>query len=103
MALFHLLYKTLSSFLDIVYKKTILVLTILCAIGIAAILWHQSHLETELVEATAVQNAARYVEALEEFRTLYTSEVVETVRRLGVEDATGSLPLRAAHNPCDVT
>jgi len=39
-------------------------------------IWQARELETELVEANALENAAQFVVAIESFRTLYSSEVV---------------------------
>jgi len=48
-------------------------------------LWYVSHLQSNLIAAMALQDAALYAQALAEVRTLYTSEVVETVRKRGIE------------------
>ena len=47
---------------------------------IAVLLWHQSRLERRLVETTVIEEAERFTEALSAFRSLYASEVVESVR-----------------------
>lgn len=39
----------------------------------------------DLVETIALENAALYSQAIEEFRTVYTSEVVSTAREQGIE------------------
>ncbi|MBI2382232.1 MAG: response regulator [Gammaproteobacteria bacterium] len=59
-----------------------LVLLFGCAIG--GILWHMANLQTELVQGIALRHARLYSEALSEFRTLYTSEVVLTAQRHGI-------------------
>ena len=51
--------------------------TLLMAMGLAGTALYVQYLKTELVSSMAVEDAARYSEALQEFRTLYTSEVVE--------------------------
>jgi PAS domain S-box-containing protein len=48
-------------------------------------LWHVSRLQSNLIASIALQDASLYAQALAEFRTLYTSEVVETVRAQGIE------------------
>jgi signal transduction histidine kinase/DNA-binding response OmpR family regulator len=63
---------------------TILKLSILFCIGMAVVLWYSHRLTETLVKSTALQDAARYTDALAEFRTLYTSEVVENVRDHGI-------------------
>jgi signal transduction histidine kinase/ActR/RegA family two-component response regulator len=58
-------------------------------------------LERDLVEGLAIEEAARYSDALREFRTLYTSEVVERAMAHGTqithdyEEYPGALPLPA--------
>ena len=49
------------------------------------VLWHVSHLQTSLIESTAITNARLYIQALSEFRTLYTTEVVERAIPGGIE------------------
>ena len=84
------------------YERAILSLTILFVVGGIAITWRLHCLNTNLVETTALQNAAHYTNALAQFRTLYTSEVVNTVRDLGVEvthdykDKKNAIPLPAS-------
>ena len=46
--------------------------------------WHASHLQANLVKTMSLGNAKLYSQALAEFRTLYTSEVVERVRNQGI-------------------
>ncbi|MBI5761873.1 MAG: DUF3365 domain-containing protein [Planctomycetales bacterium] len=48
-------------------------------------LWHISRLSSQLVRTMALEGTTRYAEAIEEFRGLYTSEVVERVRSHGFE------------------
>ena len=65
------------------------------------ILWQVSRLQSRVIETMALDNAALYSQALAEFRTLYTSEVVERVRPLGIavthdyELTAGAIPLPA--------
>jgi PAS domain S-box-containing protein len=62
-------------------------------------LWYVARLQSNLIAAIALQDASLYAQALAEFRTLYTSEVVETVRSHGIEVThdylhhAGSIPL----------
>lgn len=51
---------------------------------IGGFVWYVSRLSDELVRKTAIQDAALYSKALTDFRTLYTSEVVEPARRDGI-------------------
>jgi hypothetical protein len=67
------------------YERAILVLTLMLCAGVAGMLWQVSRVQSNLVTSIAVQDASLYAQALAEFRTLYTSEVVETVRDHGIE------------------
>ncbi|WP_218568962.1 ATP-binding protein [Pseudomonas sp. 2FE] len=60
-----------------------LVLGFSCAI--AGVLWYTSSLQEELVQSSTRKNAQLYSLALADFRTLYTSEVVEVARSSGLE------------------
>ncbi len=85
----------------LLYERTLLVLTILFCTGVVLILWHVSRLQSNLVESVTLNNASLYAQALEEFRTLYTSEVAVRAQTIGVEvthdyDAkAGAIPLPA--------
>src|SRR5919199_6287171 len=67
------------------YERAILVLTLMLCAGVAGMLWQVSRVQSNLVTSIAIQDASLYAQALAEFRTLYTSEVVETVRDHGIE------------------
>lgn len=60
-----------------------------------------SKVSTELTQESAVNSAEIYIKALEKFRTLYTSEVVNTVKKSGIEvthdyqGKAGTIPLPA--------
>jgi PAS domain S-box-containing protein len=69
----------------LLHERTILVLLLLFALGIGGMLWHVSRLQSNLIASIALQDASLYAQALTEFRTLYTSEVVGTVRARGIE------------------
>jgi phosphoserine phosphatase RsbU/P len=85
----------------LLHERTVLVLTIMFCVGVAAILWHLVNLSSALVEMSALQGTARYSEALMEFRTLYTSEVVVRAQTHGIEvthdyrTKPGAIPLPA--------
>lgn len=64
----------------LLYKQTILVLALLFCAGVAAALWNMSRLSMNLVESQAFQNAALYAQAIEEARTLYSSDAVDRLR-----------------------
>ncbi|HIK84532.1 MAG TPA: adenylate/guanylate cyclase, partial [Myxococcales bacterium] len=63
--------------------------------------WYVSRLQDELLKTVALSDAAHYSSALEQFRTLYTSEVVGTAIRHGLtvthdyKDQSAAIPLPA--------
>ncbi|GLX80402.1 hypothetical protein tinsulaeT_37420 [Thalassotalea insulae] len=63
--------------------------------------WYVKKLNLDLVRSTTQSSAAQYINLLTEFRTLYSSEVVATAARQGLEithdyhDKTGAIPLPA--------
>ncbi len=63
----------------------ILILVFLFSLATLAAVWHVSHLQSQLIESTAIKNARLISNALTEFRTLYTSEVVKTAKQHGLE------------------
>ena len=75
---------TLAGGVRLLHERTILVLMILFCLGMGGMLWYVSRLQSNLIASIALQDAALYAQALAEFRTLYTSEVVETVRQNGI-------------------
>jgi PAS domain S-box-containing protein len=85
----------------LLHERTILVLTSMFCLGVMGMLWYVSHLQSNLIASTVLQDASLYSQALEEFRTLYTSEVVDTVRKHGIEvthdyaTREGAIPLPA--------
>ena len=90
---------------DIFWKflqdRAMLVVAVLFIAASAVVLWHNARLSRSLIESTALQDAALYSEAIVAFRTLYTREVVSTVRKQGIEvthdyqDHQGAIPLPA--------
>jgi PAS domain S-box-containing protein len=81
--------------------RTILILAAVFSFAAVALLWHQAYTHSRLVESTAVRDAARYSDAMREFRTLYTSEVVNPLSQHGIiashdyKERDGSIPLPA--------
>ncbi len=63
----------------------ITILVLLFFLATLAAVWHVSRLQSQLIESTAINDARLLSDALTEFRTLYTSEVVETARQHGLE------------------
>src|SRR5215510_9989059 len=74
-----------SRCLQLLYERTVLVLTLLFCAGGAGTLWHLSHLSANLIKSAALEGTAWYSEALTEFGTLYTSEVVGRAQTGGIE------------------
>jgi PAS domain S-box-containing protein len=93
--------KALAGGSRLLHERTILVLTLMFCAGVAVMLWQVSRLQTNLIASIALQDASLYAQAVAEFRTLYTSEVVEAVRGHGIavthDYATkaGAIPLPA--------
>lgn len=75
----------LNRFLHPLYERTLLVLMIMFCIGVAILLWHVYRLQSNLTESLTLKDASLYAQALEAFRTLYTSEVVVRAQTKGVE------------------
>ena len=73
----------LAWFGDLIQERPVAVLTLLAVGASGFLLWHQSNVQSEIVQESALNNAQAYSEAFASFRTVYTSEVVETVRRQG--------------------
>src|SRR5215813_6625214 len=69
----------------LLYERPLLVLTIMFGTGVVIILWHVYRLQSNLIESVTLNNATLYAQALEEFRTLYTSEVAVRAWMKGVE------------------
>ena len=77
--------KAMDRWRRLLYERTFLVLTIMFCTGVVIILWHVYRLQSNLIEAVTLNNASLYAQALEEFRTLYTSEVAVRAQTKGVE------------------
>ncbi len=81
--------------------RPLFVLIILFLVAALVVVWHVFRLQSQLMEAQALQSAERISHALTEFRTIYTSEVVSRVRQHGItvthdyEDRDGAIPLPA--------
>lgn len=75
---------TVASGVRLLHERTIMVLLLMFCLGAGCMLWYVSHLQSDLIASIALQDASLYSQALTEIRTLYTSEVVETVRKHGI-------------------
>ena len=88
---------------DIGGRQRPLILLLVAFLGLGGLftMWHLSRLQTQLNETAALQSAELYSEAISQFRTLYTSEVVETARSHGIvvshdyDNQDGAIPLPA--------
>jgi signal transduction histidine kinase len=86
---------------QLLHRRPILVLAFLATGGALVIWWHIADLSQSLIESKTLRDAELYSEALSEFRTLYTSEVVDTVVQRGIEAThdykakEGAIPLPA--------
>ena len=77
--------RALAACVRLLHERTILVLLLLFCLSMGCMLWYVSRLQSNLIASISLQDASLYAQALAEFRTLYTSEVVETVRAHGIE------------------
>lgn len=66
-------------------KHSVLVIVLLLVFGGAGILYYFNQQQQQLVQALVLQNARLHIDALTEFRTLYSEKVVSVVRKQGVE------------------
>ncbi|NJO47882.1 MAG: DUF3365 domain-containing protein [Oscillatoriales cyanobacterium RM2_1_1] len=89
-------------FVQLLYRQTILILTLLFCIGIGVAMSNMQHLTSQLIASQALTNSKQYAQALREARTLYSSDVVLPATATGqvraTHDylmATGSIPLPA--------
>ena len=83
------------------YRRATLVLTVVVVITSAGMLWQLNRLQTNLVRAMALQGSFLQSQTIAALRSMYTSEVVERVRPLGIEatgdykEKRGAIPLPA--------
>jgi len=66
-------------------NREISLLALFTVLGLYLIIRHFSSLTNSIVKSTALQDAAMYSEALEEFRTIYTAQVVNRLIGHGIE------------------
>lgn len=98
----HLLSNGMQFLFQLLNRKTVLILTLLFIAGVSGALWNMSRLSTSLIESQALQTAALYAQAIEEARTLYSSEAVNQVATIpGIKvipdyaDTPGAIPVPA--------
>jgi signal transduction histidine kinase len=66
-------------------NRDIFLLALFMIVGLYLIIKHFSSLTNNIIKATALQDAAMYSEALEEFRSIYTAQVVNRLVGHGIE------------------
>jgi two-component system, sensor histidine kinase and response regulator len=75
----------LAVWTDSVLRHTVAVLVVIFGLAVGLVIWNQSRLTLRLVDSNTLAEAKRYSLALSTFRTLYTRDVVETVRAQNIE------------------
>ncbi|MGE3313473.1 MAG: response regulator [Planctomycetaceae bacterium] len=76
--------RSAGRFVQPLYRHVVGLLAFLWLGGVALLIWHASNLQRRLVETAALHGAQLQSRMLEEFRSLYTSEVVDRIRAHGV-------------------
>lgn len=79
-AIGQIMNHTLARFMDPLYERMVLVLTVLFCSSLALMLLQVSQLQGDLIESMAVADSRVYTKALDDLRGLYSSEIVERVR-----------------------
>jgi signal transduction histidine kinase len=75
----RLIQKAAAWCVQLLLVHTVLVLSLMFCVGVAATIWQLSHLSLELVQQAALQGTSLHSKSLEEVRKLYTSEVVDRI------------------------
>ncbi|MBL4798503.1 MAG: DUF3365 domain-containing protein [Oleispira sp.] len=65
-------------------QKIVYILSLIVIASVIAAFIYLSKTSQQISQETSIANAQRYLEALSEFRTLYTSEVVQTAKKHGL-------------------
>ena len=82
-------------------KHFIPIFVIVFVSGVGLVIHDMFRLRVKIIELTALEDASIYIQAIESFRTLYTSKVVERVRPQGIDvrhdymEHEGAIPLPA--------
>lgn len=90
-------------FKNLLYKRIILVLTILFCVGVGVAMANMSSLSSSLITSQALQNATLYAEAIKESRTLYSSDVLSHIASLGGITVTDDYTVKKGAVPLPVT
>ncbi|MEB3179939.1 MAG: adenylate/guanylate cyclase domain-containing protein [Nostocaceae cyanobacterium] len=99
-----LITRILDALSQLLFRRTILILTLLFCVGLAGALWNISRLSSELVKTQALETTALYAQAIKEARTLYASKAVDKVKMVPGISVThdyatkeGAIPLPATY------
>lgn len=76
----EILNQTLSRFMDPLYERMVLVLTVLFCSSLALMLLQVSQLQGDLIHSMATADERAYAQALEELKGLYASDIVQRVQ-----------------------
>ncbi len=69
-----------ARFMDPLYERMVLVLTVLFCSSLALMLLQVSHLQGDVIASMAIADARVYTEALDDLQGLYSSDIVQRVR-----------------------
>jgi len=91
------------SLIDLIKENVFLNISIFLVFTclITGMFWHVSYLISRVSSLSALNNARLYIDALSEFRTVYSSDIVEVVSKHGIEAShkvnsqKGTIPLPA--------
>ena len=82
-------------------ERSVVIMSGVVVVALVAMVWITRRAQLDLIESTAVQQAAGYSSSLTDFRTLYTSEVASRLGEHGIEvthdyaEKEGAIPLPA--------
>ncbi len=90
--------------IQLLNRRTILILTLLLCAGIAGALWNMAQLSSSLMRSQAVASTTLYAQAIQEARTLYNATVVDQIKHLpdikigqALSPQPGEVPLPASY------
>ncbi|MEB3828844.1 adenylate/guanylate cyclase domain-containing protein [Phormidium sp. CCY1219] len=74
--------RTWNGLQSVLYRQTLLILTLLFCIGVGVALSNMSRLSSHLIASQALQNAAAIAQTMKEARTLYSSQAVNRIENI---------------------
>ncbi|NES18631.1 MAG: DUF3365 domain-containing protein [Symploca sp. SIO3E6] len=95
--------QALGYLLHLLFKRTILILTIFFCMGVGIAVVNMSRVSSNLIKSQAIQHAAFYSQAIREARTLYSSEVVNRVEPFHRITVTSNYKAQAGAIPLPAT